>query len=42
MKKGDIESMSYYEAIRQMINENAENICLIFLTYVPTIGASGE
>jgi CTP synthase len=39
---GDIESMAYYEAIRQMIHSNPKNYCLVFLTYVPNIIASGE
>jgi CTP synthase len=39
---GDIESMSYYEAIRQMIHKKPDNFCLVFLTYVPSISASGE
>ncbi len=39
---GDIESMAYYEAIRQMIHSNPKNYCLVFLTYVPNVSASGE
>ena len=39
---GDIESMAYYEAIRQMIHNNPKNYCLVFLTYVPNVSASGE
>ena len=34
--------MSYYEAIRQMIHKKPDNFCLVFLTYVPSISASGE
>lgn len=39
---GDIESMAYYESIRQMILTNPKNFCLVFLTYVPNVSASGE
>lgn len=39
---GDIESMAYYEALRQMILTNPTNFCTVFLTFVPTIHSSGE
>lgn len=34
--------MAYYEAIRQMILVNPANFCMVFLTYVPNVTASGE
>ena len=39
---GDIESMSYYEALRQMIHQKPDNFCLLFLTFVPSISANNE
>jgi len=39
---GDIESGSYFEALRQMILDlGHNNVCLCMITYVPTF-ASGE
>ncbi len=40
---GDIESVPFLEAIRQMRRERGrENVCFIHLTLVPTIGGAGE
>ena len=40
---GDIESLPFLEAIRQMrIDVGVENSCLIHVTYLPFIGAAGE
>eukprot|EP01006_Ploeotia_vitrea_P028205 TRINITY_DN60932_c0_g1_i1.p2 TRINITY_DN60932_c0_g1~~TRINITY_DN60932_c0_g1_i1.p2 ORF type:complete len:593 (-),score=325.99 TRINITY_DN60932_c0_g1_i1:24-1802(-) len=40
---GDIESMIFLEAVRQFrFRMGADNVCLIHVTLVPTIGAHGE
>ncbi|MFO1385045.1 MAG: CTP synthase [Chitinivorax sp.] len=40
---GDIESLPFLEAIRQMgVQEGKENTCFVHLSYVPYIAAAGE
>jgi CTP synthase len=39
---GDIESLPYVEAVRQMRFENYQNVAVILLTYVPYLKAAGE
>jgi CTP synthase len=39
---GDIESLPFLEAIRQMRYENPQHCCNIHLTYVPYLKSSGE
>ena len=39
---GDIESLPFLEAIRQIRNDNNISSCLIHMTYVPYISSAGE
>ena len=39
---GDIESLPYVEAVRQIRFENYQNVAVILLTYVPYLKAAGE
>lgn len=39
---GDIESLPYIEAVRQMIWEMGSNCCVIHLTLIPYLSATGE
>lgn len=39
---GDIESVAFVEAIRQIIRENRKNCCVVLLVYVPYLRSCGE